>query len=138
MRHQFFIWTFILGFVNFAQAFDYINVGNISEIKEDSFLVVIYRPYDQLKRKYTIKSSGSPGFTLSRQEEKILQLTDNVFYIMVDAFGHKPANFEFKLEKDKIHYLRVQDRNNYSGTRAFLEVVEVSENTYRNDMSIKR
>ena len=95
--------------------------------------VVLYRPANQLSRKYEIKTDQHAPFSLKRKEIMALDTQSDKLEIEVSATGHKTESFSFRLSKDKVHYLRVQDRNNYSGMRPFLEVIEVTEATYLKD-----
>lgn len=95
--------------------------------------VVIYRPDNQLSREYQIKTYQHAPFSLKKKEQMTLETPSNVLEIEVSATAHRSERFSFVLSKDKVHYFRVQDRNNYSGMRPFLEVIEVNETTYIKD-----
>jgi len=95
--------------------------------------VVIYRPDNQLSRKYRITTDQHASFSLKKKEEMTLETQLNVLEVEVSVTAHKSERFRFVLSKDKVHYLRVQDRNNYSGMRPFLEIIEVNEATYIKD-----
>jgi hypothetical protein len=96
--------------------------------------VVLYRPHDQLKRKYAVQATGQSAFSLARKEEKVFDTNAGKVTFSVDALGHRSGNFTFVLSTQKTHYFRVQDRNNYAGFQPFLEVIEVTEQTYRDDV----
>lgn len=95
--------------------------------------VVIYRPDNQLTRKYRLNTNLKGAFEMARKEVVMMDAYSNSLEISVGAFGHKSERFSFVLSKDKVHYFRVQDRNNYSGFLAFLEVIEVTEETYKRE-----
>lgn len=97
--------------------------------------VIIYRPGNQLKRPYNFQTTGNNSFSLKKNETKNLDVFSKDFEINVSATGHKTERFSFTLSNKKTHYLRVQDRNNYSGTRPFLEIIEVTEDTYKRDLN---
>jgi hypothetical protein len=95
--------------------------------------VVIYRPDNQLSRKYQIRTDQHAPFSLKKKEERTLEIPSNVLELEISATANRSERFSFVLSKDKVHYLRVQDRNNYSGMRPFLEIIEVAEDTYLKD-----
>jgi len=97
--------------------------------------VVIYRPGNQLKRPYHFKVNSADGFSLNKNETKKMDVFSKDVEINVRALGHKAEQFSFALSGQKTHYLRVQDRNNYAGTRPYLEIIEVTEATYKNDLN---
>jgi len=70
---------------------------------------------------------------IARKEVIKIDAYSNIFLISVDALSHKKENFTFNLSQNKTHYFRIQDRNNYSGFRIFLEVIEVTEETFKRD-----
>jgi len=80
-----------------------------------------------------VNASGIGTFSLGRREAKTLEAPAGKFTLAIDAFGHKPGRYTFILSGQKVHYLRIQDRNNYAGLRPFLEVIEVTEQTYEED-----
>lgn len=96
---------------------------------------VIYRPENQLTRSYHLSTNTNNNFSIKKKEAKTLEVFTNVLEVEVNASGHKTEQRAFALSPNKIHYFRVQDRNNYSGLRPFLEVIEVTEETYRKDMN---
>jgi hypothetical protein len=97
--------------------------------------VILYRPDNQLSRKYRLHTNIKESFNLARKEVVYMDAHTNTFKVEVSAVGHKDGIFTFKLTENKIHYYRVQDRNNYSGFRAYLEVIEVTEETFRREQS---
>lgn len=97
--------------------------------------VIIYRPDNQLTRAYDFSTNLNDGFSLKKKGVKSIDAFTNVFEVSVSAFGHKRERFYFILSKNKVHYFRVQDRNNYAGMRPFLEVIEVTEEAYKKDMN---
>ena len=105
-------------------------------IKQDSnaySTIVLYRPDNQLNRKYKINTNFNGAFEMNKKQVIKIDAKSNTFIISVDAVGHKKENFTFVLSPNKTHYFRIQDRNNYSGFRAFLEVVEVTEETFKRE-----
>lgn len=97
--------------------------------------VVIYRPENQLTRSYHLSANRNNKFSIKNKEAKTLDVFTNLLEVEVNASGHQTEQRVFTLSSNKIHYFRVQDRNNYSGLRPFLEVIEVTEETYRKDMN---
>ena len=109
--------------------------GNEPEIDSTPFAkVIIYRPDNQLSRSYHFKTGLNHTFSLKKQQEMTMDAHSEVLELVVRATGHKSERQAFRLSKDKVHYFRVQDRNNYSGFRPLLEIIEVEEATYRKDM----
>lgn len=100
--------------------------------------VILYRPDNQWSRKYKLSTSISRAFEMSKNEMLKIDVQTNTFSISVDAAGHKKESFKFDLSQSKTHYFRIQDRNNYSGFLVFLEVIEVTEDTFKNDRSQKK
>jgi hypothetical protein len=98
--------------------------------------VVIYRPDNQLLRKYKIHLAEHESFHLKRYQVKTLKMSTNQFAIKVGAWGHQGKRQDFELENQKVHYFRLQDRNNYGWLLATLEAVEVTESTYRKDLQL--
>jgi len=96
--------------------------------------VIIYRPDNQLSRKYKVSNNTNGAFEIAKKEIRTIETNSNVFIISVDAAGHKKESYTFNLEKNKTHYFRIQDRNNYSGFRTFLEVIEVTEETFKREI----
>lgn len=95
--------------------------------------LILYRPDNQLSRKYRLTTNLSGTLEIGRKETIRLQADANVLTIGIDAAGHKQEHFTFTLTQGQTHYFRLQDRNNYAGIRAYLEVIEVTEATYRRD-----
>lgn len=96
--------------------------------------VVVYRPDNQLSRQYDLTTNLDGSFGMKQKEVKSMDAFGATFEVRVSAFSHKSESFSFVLSRNKTHYFRVQDRNNYSGTRPFLEVVEVTEEQYKKDL----
>lgn len=110
------------------------NIATI--INQDSIkysTIVLYRPDNQLNRKYKISTNINGAFEMSKKEVVKIDVNSNTFLISVDAVGHKKEYYTFVLSPSKTHYFRIQDRNNYSGFRAFLEVIEVTEETFKRE-----
>ncbi len=99
--------------------------------------IIIYRPDNQMKRKYSLITPGHSKFKLGRKEAKTFDVYVGYFNVTVYAFGYDSKNYTFALSKDKLHYFRIQDRANHTGwlAFAFLEVIEVTEGTYKNDLN---
>ena len=95
--------------------------------------VILYRPDNQLSRKYEVNTNTNGAFKMAKKEVRTLEVNSNVFIISMDAFGHKEERFTFNLVQNRTHYFRLQDRNNYAGFRPFLEVIEVTEETYKRE-----
>ncbi|MEZ4942218.1 MAG: hypothetical protein R3D58_15175 [Saprospiraceae bacterium] len=95
--------------------------------------VIIYRADNQLSRKYKINTNLNGAFEMARKEAISIDAYHDTFTVTVSAVGHKSERFVFNLTANKTHYFRVQDRNNYSGFRAFLEIIEVTEETFRRE-----
>jgi hypothetical protein len=113
-----------------------ILVSGISMTNHDSIpfaKVILYRPENQLSRKYKLTTNLNGSFEMGRKEVITMEAHSNTFNISVDAVGHKKAFFTFNLSQNKVHYFRIQDRNNYSGFYAFLEVIEVTEETFKRE-----
>jgi len=133
---------FLIIFYNLANASPHLRttVSNslrcTDSIPDASASIIIYRPYDQLKRKYMVYTSEHGAFSLARQEAKTFENLAHNFTLTVDALGHKSGRYTFDLSSQKVHYLRIQDRNNYAGLLPFLEVIEVTEQTYKNDLNL--
>jgi hypothetical protein len=128
---------FLLFFYSTADAKPLINtiIFNTDSLPGLPARVVLYRPYDQLKRKYTVNASGIGTFSLGRREAKTIEAATGKFTLTLDAIGHKSGRYTFTLSGQKVRYLRIQDRNNYAGLRPFLEVIEVTEQTYEDDIN---
>lgn len=110
--------------------------GRSPQVYSDSLpyaKVVVYRPDNQLRRKYKIETNFSTPFELRRNEEFEIGALSGIFTIEVNASGHKKERFTFDLSPDKVHYFRIQDRNNYNGFIPYLEVIEVTEGTYKRE-----
>lgn len=95
--------------------------------------VILYRPDNQLSREYKISTNINGAFEMKKKEVIKIDANSNTLLISVDAVGHKKETFTFNLSQHKTHYFRIQDRNNYSGFRAFLEVIEVTEETFKSE-----
>jgi len=95
--------------------------------------VVLYRPDDQLSRKYKVHTNINGKFEVGRKEIVRLDAGTGTFQVSIDAFGHKKEAFLFTLTPGKVHYFRIQDRNNYAGARPFIEIIEVTEETFRRE-----
>lgn len=95
--------------------------------------VILYRPDNQLSREYKISTNINGAFKMKRKEAIKLYAKSYTFLINVDAAGHRKESYTFNLIQNKTHYFRIQDRNNYSGFRPFLEVIEVTEETFRRE-----
>jgi hypothetical protein len=96
--------------------------------------VIVYRPENQLSRKYKVSSNLNGSISLKRKEIATMDAFTNTFEVSVSAAAHKSARFSFPLSKNQVHYFRLQDRNNYAGFTPFLEVVEVTEATYNREI----
>ena len=96
--------------------------------------VVIYRADNPLTRKYKLESNLNGAFTLEKKESKTIDASSQVFEVAVKAFWHTPKRYFFALSNGKTHYFRVHDRNSYSELAPFLEVIEVTEDTYKRDL----
>ncbi len=117
---------------------DHTNTGTTSLTKNDTLpfaTVILYRPDNQLSRKYRINTNIDGAFDLKKNEVVTMNADSNTFFIEVDATGHKKQAITFNLNQNKTHYFRIQDRNNYAGFLAFLEVIEVTEETFKRDKS---
>ena len=119
------------------------NTHNQQQVQKTTFknsnnteifaVVILYRPYNQLSRKYKVNTNINGSFEIGRKEIVKFDAQSNSFLISVDAIGHKKEAFTFNLSQNKTHYFRIQDRNNYSGFRPFLEVIEVTEDTFKRE-----
>lgn len=98
--------------------------------------VVVYRPDGQLKHTYQLKTPQNDRFSLKKKTATTLDSFSSVFDISADAKGHQGKRYSFTLSKGKTHYFRVQDRYNYAALRPFLEVIEVTEETYKRDLKL--
>ncbi|MCC7464797.1 MAG: hypothetical protein IT261_00925 [Saprospiraceae bacterium] len=96
--------------------------------------VIVYRPDNQLSRPYKMNSNLGETFKIRRNGVIKLETSSGVFQGKVGAFGHNRGYFSHELSPNKVHYFRLQDRNNYQGFLPFLEVIEVSETTFRNEI----
>ncbi|MBK8623542.1 MAG: hypothetical protein IPN79_17745 [Saprospiraceae bacterium] len=115
---------------------EHYNAGTLIGTKKDTIpyaTVFVYRPENQLSRKYRIKTNIDGAFDLKKNEVVKMNAGSNTFFIEVDATGHKKQAFTFNLDQNKTHYFRIQDRNNYAGFLAFLEVIEVTEETFKRE-----
>lgn len=115
---------------------DHSNACTLSRTKNDTLpfaTVFVYRPDNQLSRKYRINTNIGRTFDLKKNEVVKMNAGSNTFFIEVDATGHKKQAFTFNLDQNKTHYFRIQDRNNYAGFLAFLEVIEVTEETFKRE-----
>lgn len=115
---------------------EHYNAGTLMVTKNDTIpyaTVFVYRPENQLSRKYRIKTNIDGAFDLKKNEVVKMNAGSNTFFIEVDATGHKKQAFTFNLDQNKTHYFRIQDRNNYAGFLAFLEVIEVTEETFKRE-----
>lgn len=54
-----------------------------------------------------------------------------LFQGSISAFGHTRGYFAHELSPNKVHYFRLQDRNNYDWFFPYLEVIEVTEEMFR-------
>ncbi|MCB9245836.1 MAG: hypothetical protein H6606_05345 [Flavobacteriales bacterium] len=99
--------------------------------------VIVYRPDNQLRRKYKINTNHGGYCELRRKQMVEIHAGSSTFTIEVNASGHKKEQFSFELKQGAVHHLRIQDRNNYQGFVPFLEVIEVSEATYRRESPYK-
>ena len=95
--------------------------------------IILYRTDNQLNRKYKINTNTNGAFEMTKNQVIEINAKSNTFLISVEAAGHKKENFNFVLSPNKTHYFRIQDRNNYTGFRAFLEVIEVTEETFKRE-----
>lgn len=95
--------------------------------------VILYRPDNQLTRKYKLNTNFKGAFEIAKKEAVKIDVHTDTIIISVDATGHKRETYTFILSQGKTHYFRIQDRNNYSGFQAFLEVIEVTEETFKRD-----
>lgn len=98
--------------------------------------VVIYRADNPLTRKYKFESNLNGDFTLEKKESKTIDASSKVFEVAVKTFGHTPKRYFFELYNGKTHYFRVHDRNNYTELAPFLEIIEVTEDTFKRDMRL--
>ncbi|HAD14703.1 MAG TPA: hypothetical protein DCF33_19930 [Saprospirales bacterium] len=95
--------------------------------------VVIYRPDNQLSRPYKMRSNLGETFRIGRREAVKMEANAKRFQGSISAFGHTRGHFSHELSPNKVHYFRLQDRNNYAGFLPYLEVIEVTEETFRNE-----
>lgn len=95
--------------------------------------VILYRPDNQLSRRYKLSTNTNGTFDLTKGEFITIEAHSNLLMLSVQAVGHKKNSYTFDLSQDKTHYFRIQDRNNYAGFRAFVEVIEVTETTFKRD-----
>ena len=112
------------------------KTDTISLTKNDTIpfaTVFVYRPDNQLSRKYKVNTNIDSAFDLKKNEVVKMNAGSNTFFIEVDAIAHKKQAFTFNLGQNKTHYFRIQDRNNYAGFLAFLEVIEVTEETFKRE-----
>jgi hypothetical protein len=119
---------------------DHYHTDTITLTKNDTLpfaTVILYRPENQLSRKYRINTNINGAFDLKKNEVVTMNADSNTFFIKVDATSHKKETFTFNLGQNKTHYFRIQDRNNYAGFLAFLEVIEVTEETFKRDKNKK-
>jgi hypothetical protein len=86
-----------------------------------------------LSRNYQVNTNIGGTFDLKKNEVVKMNAGSNTFFIEVDATAHKKQAFTFNLDQNKTHYFRIQDRNNYAGFLAFLEVIEVTEETFKRE-----
>lgn len=93
--------------------------------------VVVYRPDNQLSRPYKMRSNLGETFQIGRKEVVKMAANATLFQGSISAFGHNRGHFSHELSPNKVHYFRLQDRNNYSGFLPYLEVIEVTEETFR-------
>jgi hypothetical protein len=93
--------------------------------------VVVYRPDNQLSRPYKMRSNLGETFQIGRKEVVKMAANAKLFQGSISAFGHNRGHFSHELSPNKVHYFRLQDRNNYSGFLPYLEVIEVTEETFR-------
>lgn len=95
--------------------------------------VVIYRPDNQLSRPYKMRSNLGETFRIGRKEVVKMAANAKLFQGSISAYGHNRGHFSHELSPNKVHYFRLQDRNNYRGLLPYLEVIEVTEETFRNE-----
>ena len=62
--------------------------------------VILYRPDNQLSRKYKISTNINGTFEINNKEVIKLDSKTNTFEISVDATGHKKETFTFNLPDD--------------------------------------
>jgi len=138
------VFVIIIGLVNAVFGYSvkenhFPNINQVTELtltNNDSIpfaTVILYRPDNQLSRKYKLSTNINGAFEMAKKEVVKIDAHSNTFLISVDAVGHKKETFNFNLSQNKKHYFRIQDRNNYSGFRAFLEVIEVAEETFKRE-----
>jgi hypothetical protein len=96
--------------------------------------VIVYRPDNQLSRPYKMRSNLGETFKIGIKEAVTLEANSKLFHGNVGAFAHTRGYFSHELSPNKVHYFRLQDRNNYQGFLPYLEVVEVTEATFRNEI----
>jgi hypothetical protein len=82
-----------------------------------------------------VNASGIGTFRLGRSQAKTLEAASGKFTLSLDAIGHKRGRYTFILSGQRVYYLRIQDRNNYAGLQPFLEVIEVTDQTYEDDIN---
>jgi hypothetical protein len=96
--------------------------------------VIVYRPDNQLSRPYKLRSNLGETLEIGRNKAVKLETNSKIFHGNVGAFGHNRGHFSHELSPNKVHYFRLQDRNNYRGFIPYLEVVEVTEETFRKEI----
>jgi hypothetical protein len=105
-------------------------------IKNDSVSfakVIIYRPANALRGKCKLSTNINGHFKMKRREVLKLDAPSNTLNISVDAFSHKKERYTFNLTQNRVHYFRVQERPSSSGLAPFLEIIEVTEETFKRE-----
>lgn len=112
-------------------------VASVGREKTDTLTstIVLYRPDNQLSRKYylTTNIKGHGTMELGKNQEIVLHTNENQLMVGVSATAHKKQAFSFTLSPRTTHYFRIQDRNNFSGYKIYLEIIEVTPSTYKRD-----